>query len=268
MDVLIGKDDEHFFKTFKELFVKLPTIIEIFPYLFALAKAEAEKARKDSVIKLVGSDLDSTDFKTYSFNANNLSKQLTDEVVMEYFRFFEQMGLKYLYQNLVEKSTKDYIIGVLVGSDSNGRKNRGGTAFELACQPIIQTVCKKFGVDLLVQKKFKILKDYGFEISDDVANRKADFILLKQKSKKCMNIEVNFFNGGGSKPEEIIDSYINRQHDLELNGVKFALITDGNCWKGTTSQLLKGFRHLNCLMNFRLAKSGMLEEMIAKEFGE
>ena len=83
-----------------------------------------------------------------------------------------------------------------------------------------------------------------------------------------MNIEVNFFNGGGSKPEEIIDSYINRQLDLKKNGIDFALITDGNCWKGTTNQLLKGFRHLSYLMNFKLAKVGMLEEIVSKEFGD
>ena len=83
-----------------------------------------------------------------------------------------------------------------------------------------------------------------------------------------MNIEVNFFNGGGSKPEEIIDSYINRQADLALNNIGFVLITDGKCWKGITNQLYKGFRHLEYLMNFRLAKSGMLEKIIIKEFGE
>lgn len=268
LDVLIGKSDNDFYGIFKELFIKLPTIIEVFPYLFALAKVEANKVRKDSALKIIGSNIDSDDFQIYSFNAKKLPRVLTNEIVLEYFNFFEQMGLKKLYQNLIEKSTQDYIIGILVGSDSNGRKNRGGTAFELACEPIIKTICDKYGIELITQKKFEALKEYGFDISDDIANRKADFILLNQKSKKCMNIEVNFFNGGGSKPEEIIDSYINRQLDLSLNKIDFALITDGNCWRGTTNQLYKGFRHLNYLMNFKLAKSGMLEEIIIKEFGD
>lgn len=268
MDTLIGKDDKDIFAAFKKLIIKLPTIIEVFPYLFALAKAEANKVRKNSVLKIVGSDIDSDDFQTYSFNASKLPPILTDEIITKYFRFFEQMGLKNLYQNLIEKSTQDYIVGVLVGNDSNGRKNRGGSAFELACQPVIEAVCKKYDIELITQKKFETLKEFDFDISDDIANRKADFILLNSKTKKCMNIEVNFFNGGGSKPEEIIDSYINRQTDLGLNKIGFALITDGNCWRGTTNQLYKGFRHLEHLMNFKLAKSGMLEEIIAKEFGE
>ncbi|MBQ9913171.1 MAG: type II restriction endonuclease [Clostridia bacterium] len=268
MDALIGKNDGEFFEIFKTLIVKLPTIIEVFPFLFALSKSEQNKVRKNRTLKIIGNAIDSDDFKTYSFNSKKLQLPLTSETIQMYYEFFKQMGLKNLYQNLIEKSTQDYIVGVLVGSDSNGRKNRGGTAFELACEPIIKTVCQKYNVEVIAQKKFEILKQYGFSISDDIANRKADFILLKRETKICMNIEVNFFNGGGSKPEEIIDSYINRQADLLDNKIKFALITDGNCWKGTTNQLQKGFRHLNYLMNFNLAKSGMLEKIISKEFGE
>lgn len=268
LDVLIGKSDDDFYATFKDLFIKLPTIIEVFPYLFALAKAEANKVRKNSILKIIGSDIDSDDFQVYSFNATKLPELLTDEIVSKYFDFFEQMGLKELYQKLIEKSTQDYIIGALVGSDSNGRKNRGGKAFELACEPLIKNVCDKYGIQLITQKQFEVLRTYGFDISDDIANRKADFILLSERTKKCMNIEVNFYNGGGSKPEEIIDSYINRQADLSLNEIGFALITDGKCWRGTTNQLLKGFKRLDYLMNFKLAKTGMLEEIIIKEFGD
>ena len=266
MDVLIGKNDDEFYDRFKELIIKIPSVIEVFPYLFALSKAEATRVRKRSVLKVVGSSIDSDDFQTYSFNSKKLPSNISEDTVITYYKFFEQMGLKYLFQNLLEKSVLDYIIGVLVGSDSNGRKNRGGTAFELACQPILEQICNNYNLTLLVQKKFNVLRQYGFDINEDIANRKADFIVINQSRTACMNIEVNFFNGGGSKPEEIIDSYINRQSDLLQNKIKFALITDGGCWRGTTNQLAKGIRHLDYLMNFKLAKSGMLEEIILKEF--
>ena len=81
-----------------------------------------------------------------------------------------------------------------------------------------------------------------------------------------MNIEVNFFSGAGSKPEEIIDSYINRQRDLRKNQIEFALITDGQCWNRAENQLRKGFRHLNYLLNFKMLKSGYFEEMVHKVF--
>ncbi|MBR3974493.1 MAG: type II restriction endonuclease [Clostridia bacterium] len=268
MDVLIGKNDDEFYETFKTLISKLPTVIEIFPQLFALSKTEQNKVRKNSELKIIGNTIDGDDFQIYSFNPKKLPSPLTEETIQKYYNFFEQMGLKNLYQNLIEKSTQDYIVGILVGSDSNGRKNRGGKAFELACEPIIRSVCQKYSVEVITQKKFEVLKKYGFNVSDDIAKRKADFILLDRNTKKCMNIEVNFFNGGGSKPEEIIDSYINRQADLAANSIDFVLITDGNCWKGTTNQLQKGFRHLRYLMNFNLAKASILEEIISKKFGE
>lgn len=103
MDVLIKKEDDTFFDAFKELIIKLPTIIEIFPYLFALAKSEADKVRKKHLLKVIGSNIDSDDFQTYSFNARNLTTPLTKETIEKYYKFFEQMGLKYLFQTLIEK---------------------------------------------------------------------------------------------------------------------------------------------------------------------
>ena len=187
------------------------------------------------------------------------------EEIENYYYFFERIGLKDLCENLAEKSLTDYVIGVLVGLDSNGRKNRGGTAFEDACEPVIKKICEKYNVTMLSQKQFKKLKDYGFSISEDIANRKADFILIK--NNKALNIEVDYFFGGGSKPEEIIDSYINRQHDLDKLNMGFVLLTDGLCWDNKSkNQLQKGFRNMNYLMNFYLAKNGMLEEVIKTYF--
>ena len=176
------------------------------------------------------------------------------------------MGLKHLYQNIIEKSTSDYIAGVLVGMDSNGRKNRGGKVFELACQPLFEKICIEHKLKLLTQKQFKALVELGFDINQDIADRKADFIIFDATQKKAINFEVNFYNGTGSKPEEIIDSYINRQNDLLANGINFALVTDGRCWESATNQLEKGFRHLEYLLNFYMLKHGMLEEIILKVF--
>ena len=87
-----------------------------------------------------------------------------------------------------------------------------------------------------------------------------------RKKKKAINFEVNFYNGSGSKPEEIIDSYINRQNDLKSVGIDFALVTDGKCWSSASNQLSKGFRHLDFLLNFYMLKHGMLDEIVNKIF--
>lgn len=261
LDSLIGRKDD-FDSVFTTLLHRVPSVVKTFPFLFALSKAERESVTSSKgSLQVVGTEIDSEDLQKYNFHAHEC---FSEEQIQRYLVFFEQMGLKNLFQNILERSTIDYVIGVLVGLDSNGRKNRGGKAFELACEPIICDVCSKYDVEVITQKQFKTLREKGFEIDEDVANRKADFILTKDQ--KCMNIEVNFYSGTGSKPEEIIDSYINRQADLRSNNIYFALITDGNCWRGTTNQLQKGFRHLNFLMNYKMLKNGVLDEIIRNIF--
>lgn len=266
IDVLIGcVDDIEFKSNFEKLLRKLPKTICIFPLLFGLSKGERENALKGKYdLTVVSDEIGSKDNLSYKFPRNVGS--LSDIEIEKYYDFFVKLGLKNLYQRKIEKSTKDYIIGVLVGMDSNGRKNRGGSAFELACQPIFEAACNKLNLTLLIQKKFLVLRDYNFSISEDIANRKADFIVVDVSKSKAINFEVNFYNGTGSKPEEIIDSYINRQNDLRKAGLNFSLVTDGNCWLSARNQLQKGFRHLDYLINFNLLKNGILEEILNKVF--
>lgn len=268
LDILIRCSDELFYEHFSELLTKLPSVILLFPYLFGLAKNEREKLHKnkESLI-LIQEELDKNDFLEFNFSRSAIRDFKRDEI-SKYYDFFVQMGLKHLYQNIIEKSTLDYIAGVLVGMDSNGRKNRGGKVFELACLPLFEKICKEHNLQLLTQKQFKVLVELGFQISQDIADRKADFIIYDATQKKAINFEVNFYNGTGSKPEEIIDSYINRQNDLLSNGISFALVTDGRCWESATNQLEKGFRHLEYLLNFYMLKHGMLEEIVLKIFGK
>lgn len=261
LDALIGKKED-FNSIFTALLQRIPSVIKTFPFLFALSKAERENVTNGlGSLQVVGTEIDSADLQQYCFNSVEI---LTDEEIRRYLDFFDQMGLKNLFQNILERSTIDYVVGVLVGLDSNGRKNRGGKAFELACEPIIRDICDRYGIEVITQKQFKTLQAKEFAIDEDIANRKADFILTK--GRKCLNIEVNFYSGAGSKPEEIIDSYINRQADLRRNDIHFALITDGNCWHVATNQLQKGFRHLNFLMNYKMLKNGILEEVIRNIF--
>jgi len=272
MDALIGlQNDKEFEAKFRELVVKLPKTILLFPFLFGLAKIDREKLyRGKESLCIIQDAIDEADNLTYSFPKT--ISNLSEEDISKYYDFFVRMGLKQLFQTFIEKSTMDYITGVLVGMDSNGRKNRGGFAFELACQPIFETLCKKHNLKVVTQTFFRSLAQYGFNISDDIANRKADFIVLDLENKKAMNFEVNFFNGGGSKPEEIINSYIQRQEELARCGIKFSLVTDGKeCWakdETASSQLMVGFRSLKYLQNFYMLKHGMLDEILTAVFNK
>jgi hypothetical protein len=258
--------NNNFDNQFRSLLQMLPSVVATFPLLFALSKGERESFwNGNDKLVIVNSQMEHEDDMSFSFNIERLKGNLTNTEIEQYLFFVEQIGIKHLLLNLAEKSLIDYVIGVLVGLDSNGRKNRGGTSFEDACKPLILSVCVPLGINVITQKQFKVLREYGFQIDEDIENRKADFILVK--GNKAINIEVNFYNGVGSKPEEIIDSYINRQSDLDTNGIIFSLITDGKCWQNEDkNQLVKGFRHLNYLMNYNLAKNGMLKEMVDRIF--
>lgn len=97
---------------------------------------------------------------------------------------------------------------------------------------------------MVLEKHFKTLK-----INKDIINRKADFILIK--GKKVLNIEVNFYDGQGSKPEEIINSYKSRALDLKESNIEFMLITDGECWNNAKkSQLIVGFDNFTILNSY------------------
>ena len=264
LNALIG--NKNYDDDFKRIVEKVPTVINVFPALFALSKSERENLVKGKdVLKVVNIEALEDDLLEYRFNIGE-KEILTEKEIEKYLDFTKKMGLKYLFTDLLEKHLVDYLIGCEVGLDSNGRKNRGGKAFELALEPIVLRIANKYGIEVMIQKQFKVLREKEFEISEEIENRKADFILVK--NSKAMNIEANFFNGSGSKPEEIIDSYINRQSDLENDNIEFVLITDGKkCWGNEEKpQLLKGFKHLKHLLNFNMSKEGMLEKIIKNTF--
>lgn len=250
---------------FYELAEKIPSFITVFPLLFALSKQERKmnwSGKED--LAVVNTTVGQNDYLRFSFEKTKFKNTLTKEEIDYYYIFFVEMGLKNLFENMLHKSVEDYVIGVLCGLDSNGRKNRGGTAFEDACEPVIKEICNRHKIKLISQKQFKILSDKGFNISSEIKNRKADFILIK--GNKAVNIEVDYFFRGGSKPEEIINSYISRKNMLKNCNIDFVLITDGNCWDNTTkSQLLVGFDNLS-IMNFYLSKKGYLEELLLSIF--
>ncbi|WP_444704875.1 DpnII family type II restriction endonuclease [Mycoplasma sp. 332] len=261
MDSLIKS--HNFKERFFDLLDKVPSIITTFPLLIAVSKIEREKLKKGKTSLLINNYLKNK-IESFSFCIKENNEKISDVEKEQYYSFFVNTGLKKLFDNFIEKSCNDYIVGVLVGLDSNGRKNRSGSSFEKICERLVASVCKNYGITLLLQKQFNVLKEYGFNIGDDIANRKADFILVKDK--KALNIETNYFYGPGSKPEEIIDSYINRQKDLNINNIDFILITDGNCWKDENkSQLNKAFRYIK-LINYKMASEGYLIDMIKKIF--
>ncbi|MDK2896470.1 MAG: type restriction enzyme [Candidatus Atribacteria bacterium] len=220
-------------------------------------------AIRDLQIKVVKDFMDvDSDTVTYDFRKRKLSPKEIEDLII----FFERTGLKRFFQNFSCQSIQDYIAGVEVGLDTHARKNRSGKAMELVVDPIIQTIVKqrKLPFQIENQRYFRYLPDhYHIPVSSSLFNRKTDFMLIGNKGK-IVNIEVNFFSGTGSKPQEIVDSYINRQNELYDNGFDFIWITDGLGWKGQKNQIRKGLEMIDYPLNLHFVRKGLLERILCQ----
>lgn len=251
LDALIGS--RNFNKDLENIFKKYPEVLPVIPILIAVRDARLKVIRDFS-------DAD-TDIMEYNFTERKLS-ELEIKVLIE---FFEKTGLKNFFENLSTKSIRDYVTGVEVGMDTHARKNRSGDSMELVIKPFIERINLKHDnrYIILFQKNFNYLqKNFGIKVSASIRNRKADFILINADKDRVVNIEVNFYSGTGSKPQEIVDSYINRQEELKENGFEFIWITDGYGWKGQKNQIEKGFRKVNYLLNLHFVRKGLLEDIL------
>jgi type II restriction enzyme len=205
---------------------------------------------------------DRSTIKNYNFKKED---ELTLEEINKYSELAEKSGLFEVFS--LVSSFHDYILGVEVGMDTNAHKNRSGQIMEKAMYPIVKNICSSKHIDFHFQEKFKVVGEkYKVKAPKDTPNRKPDFIL--QKGGKFVNIEVNFFNKSGSKPEEIIESYSNRRNKLLSAGWGFIFITDGNVWNKSLNQLKNGFENIDYLLNLDFVGKGMLEAALKEIFSK
>ena len=97
-------------KEFENIILKYPETLEVIPLLLAVRSNEI-------FIK------DSTNEYLFKFNKMVYS-------VGDYIKFMRETGLFELLQKHIINNLYDYLLGVEVGLDSNGRKNRGGHLME------------------------------------------------------------------------------------------------------------------------------------------
>lgn len=208
---------------------------------------------KDPGGKLLVLDESSADDLQYYFDSKNLDKQLIEKSVS----FAEKSGL--LSELTKIKNHSDYYFGVEVGLDSNARKNRSGTAMEDLADVYVREFVNKYNGEYLKQTNFADASNkFGVEIPPQQSNKRGDFMLLV--NGKPINIETNFFDGGGSK-QEIMNSYISRAEDLAKTGWGFGLITDGLGWKKNKNQIDHSYARIGNIMNLSMCKRGALDEM-------
>ncbi len=231
-----------------------PEVVRTFPILIAVRELEFEV-----IDSLFNKEITTSDYN-FDVNRGDILNQNQKE---DYFDFIVKTGIVKLFD--IIKDFFDYILGVEVGMDTNARKNRGGKAMETLIEPLLMNICDKYEINCTVQNTFnKVEKEFGIDVPVELRERRGDFILTK--NGMLTNVEVNFFSGPGSKPEEIVDSYINRYNELQAVNSQFIWITDGKVWKTSTNQLKKAVNNQKYLFNIEFIKKGLLEEAIKEIF--
>ncbi|MBQ6296381.1 MAG: type II restriction endonuclease [Selenomonadaceae bacterium] len=181
--------------------------------------------------------------------------------VEQYKYFMRATGIFDLLQNHIIANLYDYVTGVEVGLDSNGRKNRGGHQME----NLVEKFLIKAGV--IYHKEIylnDVEKMFGLDLSaisaEGTSTKRFDFVV--KNSNNVFGIETNFYASGGSKLNETARSYkMIAEESKNINGFKFVWITDGNGWKSARKNLKETFLVLDTLYNIKDFENGIFREL-------
>lgn len=169
----------------------------------------------------------------------------------QYADFMEKTGLFDLISKHIISNLKDYVTGVEVGLDSNGRKNRGGHQMEDLVESYLirggYTYYKEMYLPE-VEKKWNL--NLGALSGEGTSTKRWDFVV--DGGDTIYLIETNFYTSGGSKLNETARSYkLIAQEAKKIPGVEFVWITDGAGWKSARRNLEETFNELNLICNIK-----------------
>lgn len=235
---------------FKSLLTKYPEIIKAIPIL--LAKRERE-------IKIIDPK------ETYVFNFTKMNYS-----VDQYALFMKNCGLFELLQNHIINNLIDYVLGVEVGMDTNGRKNRTGDAMEdLVESYLIKAGLIKGKTYFKELNKSDVEQMFHLDLSgisnQDKTEKRFDFV-FKGPFGEIYACECNFYSGGGSKLNETARSYKTLTLEAkDIPGFTFVWFTDGIGWTSARHNLEETFDVLDTLYNIKDLEDGIIEKLLNKK---
>ena len=243
LNSLIGsKDIENEFQT---ILVKYPETLECIPLLLAVRSREI-------FIK--------DEMNEYLFDFGKMVYS-----VSEYTEFMRKSGLFDLLQNHIINNLYDYVLGIEVGLDSNGRKNRGGHLMENIVERYIRKAGYKQDINYFkemylsdIEKKWNL--DLSAMSGNNVSTKRFDFVI--KTDKQVYVIETNFYSSGGSKLNETARSYkMLASESKRVNGVTFIWFTDGLGWLSARKNLEETFNELDTIYNINDLENGILKNI-------
>ncbi len=145
------------------------------------------------------------DIKTFSFDTKE-----------EVLTFIDETNLLELFKSV--KSLDDYVFGVEVGLDTNGRKNRAGKTMEL----LIRRILTENNISFNEQVDIKTIEGIN---SDKKKTKRVDFVF--EKNGVTYLIESSFYNAGGSKISEVCNSYADLTTKIDHDKLHLIWVADG-----------------------------------------
>ena len=230
---------------FQNILVKYPETLECIPLLLAVRSREIFV--KDEI-------------NEYLFKFDKMVYSMKD-----YIKFMKESGLFDLLQNHIINNLYDYVLGIEVGLDSNGRKNRGGHLMENLVESYIIKAGYKKDVNYFKEMYLKDIENkWNLDLSEmsghNTTTKRFDFVI--KTDKQVYVIETNFYSSGGSKLNETARSYkMLAQESKKVEGVTFIWFTDGTGWNSARKNLEETFNELETMYNIDDLENGILEKL-------
>lgn len=155
--------------------------------------------------------------------------------------FVNETGLGDVFRDKAVTNLVDYVFGVEVGLDSNGRKNRGGKMMVEMVSNVFETAGIKYKTEIN-NSDYPEIASLGADI------KRFDFVI--ETKNKVFLVEANFYNGGGSKLNEVCRSYTDIAPKINrYRKYCFVWITDGRGWLTTKNKLQEAFDNIPNVYN-------------------
>lgn len=230
---------------FKNILFKYPDTLECIPLLLAVRSREIFiKDEKNEFL---------FDFKKMVYS------------IQEYVNFMRKSGLFDLIQNHIINNLYDYVLGIEVGLDSNGRKNRGGHLMENLVESYIKKAGYKKDINYFkemyltdIEKKWNL--DLSAMSGNNVSTKRFDYVI--KTDNQVYVIETNFYSSGGSKLNETARSYkMLASESKKVNGVTFIWFTDGIGWISARKNLEETFNEMDTIYNIDDLEHGIIGKL-------
>lgn len=232
---------------FKSIVKQYPNVLVVVPIL--LAKREAE-------IKVQDAD------GSYVFNFVKMNY-----TVEQYALFMRNSGLFDLLQNHIINNLVDYVLGIEVGMDTNGRKNRTGHVMEdLVESYLIKAGLTKGKTYFKEMYASEVAKKFGLDLSrisnEGKLEKRFDFVFIGALGTVFV-CECNFYGSSGSKLNETAGRYkLLALESKEITGLQFVWFTDGIGWNTAKHNLEETFDVLDNLYNLQDLENGAIESLV------